>query len=541
VSAFVPTPIHPQPCMNPSGCGGPIALLTGECGWCGAKHWLPQPGPQTQFLECDADVALIGGAAYAGKTVSLLLDVIRYIDTPGWVGLILRRKAKDHADASSIYEKAKRVFAGTGAHFRGGSCMDCIWPSGATLMFRHVDDQSIEGYQGGEYPWIGVDEVTHFDMPWLIYLIGRQRSHTGVKPRMRMTCNPDPDHAIAQWVDPFFLVNGGPFDGIADRSKSGVLRYWATTADKGEMVWADSREECATLASRPLSFVKTFTFIGGTLQDNVIGMYESPEYEGNLATRGAVLEARERFGNWRTRTKTHGMLRGFDDAMVTQPLSPILHRVRAWDKASTRPTAEKGWNKADYTIGIRIEWDYFGRWYITDMVACREDPGGVNDLIARTVAADGDDVKQVFEIDPAAAGKFDAHNTRTMLRDAGNEGIIQAEQVLKNKILKATPMADQLRLGMDGNRPRTTALKEGDHAVFQPRGFIIKGDWWDRPYHDAAPDHPKTLGALFDRQWAAAFSKEHDDVPDAASIAINSRKPPPRQPADPLERAKRLS
>jgi phage terminase large subunit-like protein len=499
------------------------------------------------FLSCEADLALFGGSAYGGKSTCLLLDVLRYINTPGWTGLMLRRNANDHQDASSIYEKAKRFFSETGRKrkgqprrddpiFRGGAYMDVRWPSGATLIFRHVDDKKIESYQGAEYAWIGVDEVTHFDLLWLRFLITRMRSHSGVKTRMRMSCNPDPDHPIAEWVDPHYVIDGGPRDGEADRTKSGKIRYWATDG-KGQMVWGETRDECATRSGRPPEHVKTFAFIAASLEDNVIGQVESPEYEANLASAGPVLESRLRHGNWRTRAQTKGMMPLEWFGKVREPLAVIVHRVRVWDKAASKPRPG-AWNP-DYTAGARIEWDIHGRWYITDLVACREEAPDVSALIAATAEADGPDVTQVFEIDPGQAGKQDDHNTRRALMSGGNCGPIISAHVNKNKIVKATPMADQLRLGMDGTKPRTKARRPDE--VFEPRGFIIIGTWRERPYFDAAEDHAPTLGVLFDRQWAAAFGTKKDDIPDAVSIGINSRKPPPPAPPDPLERTRRMS
>lgn len=293
--------ISPYPCMR---CEGEVALLSGVCSGCGARNLGPQPGPQERFLASSADIALYGGSANSGKSLCLLLDCLGYVENPMWNGILFRRHAKDFRDKGSIYEKAKRVFAGTGARFRAGADMDVTWPSGASLSFRHLDGANFLDYQGQEYAWIGFDEITHFELYWVRYLLTRLRTSAGVRGSMRMSCNPDPDHEIAEWVEPYLLESG-----VADRSKSGRVRFMAVSSETDELVWADSRGECSTLSGRSPGEVKSFTFIAASPEDNAIGMVENPDYAGNLAMAGKVEEARLRYGNWKVRPETGGMFR----------------------------------------------------------------------------------------------------------------------------------------------------------------------------------------------------------------------------------------
>ena len=54
-------------------------------------HVIPQEGPQTQFLECNADVVIYGGSAGGGKSWSILLDPIYHVNNPDYGGVIFRR------------------------------------------------------------------------------------------------------------------------------------------------------------------------------------------------------------------------------------------------------------------------------------------------------------------------------------------------------------------------------------------------------------------------------------------------------------------
>lgn len=531
----------PRPCK---GCGGVVDLISGRCDRCSSKHLRPQPGPQEQFLSSDADIVLYGGSAYGGKSFSLLLDALRYCNTPGWAGLILRRHAKDFTDPTSIFEKAKKVYAGTGARFRSGGDRDVRWPSsGATIAFRHLDGVNMEGYQGMEYAWIGIDEATHFELSWILYLIGRMRTDCGTKPRMRLTCNPDPDHAISEWVNPYLIHDEALTTyGCPDRKLSGVVRYLAPKA--GRIVWGSTRDQCAKSAERPIEDVKSFAFVMSSLDDNPIGLALNPGYAANLALHGPVTEARLRYGNWKVRENVGGMLRYAWWGHLDEPLAPIVRRVRAWDLAATKP--KRGGNyDPDYTIGILIWWDIHGRWYIADMVACREDSPEVDKLMAATARADyaqHPDTIQVTEIEGGSSGKRDALTTRKVLR-SGCPCTVVTVPANKNKAEKARPMARELKLGMNGNNPRIIEMGQDEDGVWTPRGFILYTGWTELPYLDDG-DHPPTLGALFWQQVTPFFDPKapHDDIPDAMAIGHNAGSVQPSPPPErAVDRFRRLS
>ena len=521
-----------DPCAR---CGGVVGLLTSVCEACGARTIQAQPGPQTQFLASSADVALYGGAAFGGKSFALLLDALQYSQTPGWSGLIFRRHAKDFADPSSIFEKAKGLYSGPGVRFRSGSTLDVRWPSGATLGFRHVDDYNTQSYQGTQHAWIGFDEAAHFEMSQILYLLSRLRSDSGTRPALRMTCNPDPDHDLAQWVEPWLRP-----DGCADRSKNGMTRFFARSRDNDQVVWADSRAECAARAGRDPRLVKTFSFIAALLADNVIGLASNPDYEGNLAVQGRVLEAQLLDGNWKIRAESGGMLRrewwGGDTIRITDPIAPIVMRIRTWDRAATRPSPrDDPWRGPDFSVGVLAEFDADGRGYVGDLVACRGEPPEVDELMETTAARDGASVIQAIQVDPAAAGKVDVLHSRAVLGSSGQCGPIETTRPAINKVDRVKPLSRELRLGMTGTG-----------GVWMPRWYIRDTGWLDRPYSD--PVLTTTLRELFWRQVSRFFdAREHDEIPDVLAAAvevrdrINSSKAHAPDPAGAVRRMNRLA
>jgi hypothetical protein len=498
------------------------------------------------FLSCGATVALFGGAAGGGKTAAMLMDWLRHTNTPGAVGLIARHMEDDLDLLWPVAVAMYSQFDEQGlplVHFRSSKgSRDITWPSGARLYFRRLGDVDFERFRGPEFAWVGIEEADQCSIDAIMYMISRLRTTTGIKPVLRMTCNPNPDHVLAQFVDPFYLINdGGPFDGEANRAMSGVIRWFARTA-KGSFVFGDTREEAAEQADVGVEMARSFAFIPALTSDNA---FIDPDYLANLALQGPVRSLQLARGNWRARHDFRGMLRRGWWGQVIAPLAPILHRVRGWDFGARRPS--KNYPDPDYTMGGRVEWDIFSRWYVTDLVAAREESPEVHKLMAEVAEADGPTVTQVIEQEPGAAGVSDIKTKSEVLRSSGKCGPIVVLRANKNKIVKLQPVSNQLRFGMKGSVPRVKEIDAATElgAEHEPRGFVIisrhgeSNSWMDRPYEDSSNDHPATVGALWWQQINGFFGMtKHDDAPDFLGIAHSA----PRftvvsKPLDPGRRA----
>lgn len=146
---------------------------------------------QAEFLAYEGREALYGGAAGGGKSVSILMAALQYVDCPGYSALILRRTYKQLAKADSILAKAKEWLLGKVRY--NGDDHKFTFPSGATLEFGHMDhEDSKYDYQGGSWSYVGVDEATQFTGPMLAYPRTRQRRPTGsrIPIRWRGASNP---------------------------------------------------------------------------------------------------------------------------------------------------------------------------------------------------------------------------------------------------------------------------------------------------------------------------------------------------------------
>lgn len=151
---------------------------------------------QADFLAYEGREALYGGAAGGGKSVALLAAALQYVDVPGYSALILRRTYAQLAKSDSILNKAKdwlMPFVTTGKLRWNGDERKFTFPAGTTLEFGHMDhEDSVYNYQGGIWPFIGVDEATQFTPTMLSYPRTRQRRPTGslLPMRWRGASNP---------------------------------------------------------------------------------------------------------------------------------------------------------------------------------------------------------------------------------------------------------------------------------------------------------------------------------------------------------------
>lgn len=264
----------------------------------------PQEGYQMMALSSPADIVIGGGAAGVGKTFCLLLDPVRDIGNKDFGGVIFRRLTTQIKSEGGLWDESNKLYP----HLNGvPNKTDLQWkfPSGAKIKFSHLEhEKNVTSWQGSQIPFIGFDELTHFSQKTFFYLLSRNRSNCGVKPYVRATCNPDPDSWVADliswWIGP---------DGFPIPERQGKLRYFVKDGDS--FIWGSSVEECLKKADyfvRPLAeasgieakhFVKSITFIGGSLYDNKKLLSVNPEYLANLASQDEQTRLQLLEGNWK--------------------------------------------------------------------------------------------------------------------------------------------------------------------------------------------------------------------------------------------------
>ena len=113
----------------------------------------PQPGPQTAFLSCPADVAVFGGSAGGGKTLGLLLEASRNISNPDYGGVIFRREQTMITNEGGLRDTALQLYPHLGGEYRSQPYPHFLFPSGARISFRHLNQESdVLSWQGSQIP-----------------------------------------------------------------------------------------------------------------------------------------------------------------------------------------------------------------------------------------------------------------------------------------------------------------------------------------------------------------------------------------------------
>src|SRR5215813_7558176 len=160
---------------------------------------------QSEFHESRAKYRLFGGAAGPGKTKALLWEAImQALDTPGCDTLLLRRTYPELE--SSLLAYFRRDVPRKFYKSYNESKHVVTWLNGSTTRFGYCRNESdVYQYQGAEFLFIGVDELTHFTLKQWQFLTSRNRCPIpGSRPCMAGATNPgNIGHAWvkALWVD----------------------------------------------------------------------------------------------------------------------------------------------------------------------------------------------------------------------------------------------------------------------------------------------------------------------------------------------------
>jgi phage terminase large subunit len=173
------------------------------------QQWLTDfytPFPrQKQFHDSTAKYRLFGGAAGPGKTKALLWEAIyQAARVPGSDGLLLRRTYGELESSLLAYFRrdVPRAFY---KKFNESKHL-VIWPNGSTTRFGYCrNENDVYQYQGAEFLFIGLDELTHFTLKQWQFLTSRNRCPVpGSKCTMAGATNPgNIGHAWVKslWVD----------------------------------------------------------------------------------------------------------------------------------------------------------------------------------------------------------------------------------------------------------------------------------------------------------------------------------------------------
>lgn len=361
----------------------------------------PQDGFQTKALASDADIAIIGGAAGPGKTFALLLESVRHTNNKDFGGVIFRRTTPQIKAEGGLWDTSFELYPVCKAQPKE-TTSEWVFPSGAKMKFSHLEyEKNKLDWQGSQIAFIGWDELTHFTETMFFYLLSRNRSTCGVKPYMRATCNPDPDSWVARLID--WWIN--PDTGLPLADRDGVIRYFIKYGDN--YIWGDSYNEVKEKAAHILEpliaksgllasdFIKSITFINGTVYENKILLASDPSYLANLLSQDEATRIQLLDGNWKMQISDNDIYNYYSFAGV-------FDNVREVDTTGSYITADiategsnkfvvllwKGWEVMDIEIMDKSDGkeiiDMIGEvakyWNVQNMYICY-DADGVGSFI----------------------------------------------------------------------------------------------------------------------------------------------------------------
>ena len=394
----------------------------------------PQPGPQTQFLETSADIAIMGGAAGGGKSWGLLMEALRHIDNPGFGAVIFRRTSTQVRNEGGLWDESMMIYPMAGGE-PSESSLGWRFKSGANISFRHLEHEKTKlDWQGGQIPLIGFDELTHFTKGQFFYLMSRNRSGCGVRPYIRATCNPDPDSFVADlvrwWID--------QDTGYAIPERSAVVRWFIMLND--EIFWGDNPQELKDKYG-PEVLPKSLTFIMAKLSDNKILMDADPGYLANLMALPLVERERLLGGNWKIRPSA-GLYFKRSMFELVDAIPITAKRVRGWDLAATDPKEVEAGTDPDWTAGVKLAREG-GTYYIEHVERLRGSPQAVERSLVSTAQLDGTACEQSIPQDPGQAGKYQVRALAQLLSGFN----VRFSPETGDKIVRASPMSAQAEVG----------------------------------------------------------------------------------------------
>ena len=326
---------------------------------------VPTP-KQSAFLLLNIREAFYGGAAGGGKSDALLMAGLQYVDVKGYSGIIFRKSYADLVKPGALIDRAKEWLLKYPEvrwndkekkfeFYTDRTRKELI----SILQFGYLENANDKyNYQGGEYQFIGFDELTHIDLDSYKYMFSRLRRLKGVDIplRVRGASNP-PDDDSGIWVKHRFIDEG---------------------PSKGRV------------------------FIPAGMSDNP--HLDAEEYEASLQELDPVTRARLRDGNWEIVRKGNMFKRDWFQAVDKLP--PYRRRVRWWDMAASDEEKAKKRNKSkepDYTVGFLLS-ECNGIFYIEDIIRDRLRPEGTEALQRNTARSDGFTTMVREEQEPGSSG-----------------------------------------------------------------------------------------------------------------------------------------
>lgn len=343
----------------------------------------PTPKQSAFLLMNDCKEVLYGGAAGGGKSVALLMGALQFVDIPGYSAILFRKTYADLALPGALIDLSKQwlmPFVESKEVKWSEKEKQYVFPSGATLNFGYLESPNdCYRYQGAEFQYIGMDEVTHIDPANYRYLFSRLRKPKSLQVPLRFRASANPGGQFGEYYYQRFFVEG---------------------PEKGRV------------------------FIPAGLDDNPY--LDAEAYRESLNELDPVERERLLNGNWEIKSQGDMFSRHWFVIVPATDIPKEARSVRFWDMASTDPSRRRGKNKRepDWTVGFKLS-HYQGMYWIEDIVRVQKTPQGVEETIKMTAEQDGYSVAIRMEQEPGSSGAITIdHYARNVLAGYDFAGVV---------------------------------------------------------------------------------------------------------------------
>jgi len=121
----------------------------------------PASKKQEMILNSSSTITLAGGAAGSGKTFTLLMTALRFLQHPRATAVLFRRTSKMLTAPGSIWHEAVSMYSALYSDLKiRARETEIVFPNGALLKFSHMQhENNMYDHKGGQYSFVGLTQV----------------------------------------------------------------------------------------------------------------------------------------------------------------------------------------------------------------------------------------------------------------------------------------------------------------------------------------------------------------------------------------------
>lgn len=328
-----------------------------------------------------------GIITHNSKSFSILMEALKDIENPNFRAIILR---KEKADLANLIDTSKELYSDYGTYV--GSDKEFIWKlnAGGSIVFSYHSgalDDFRDRFQGRQYAYIAVDEISQLDFDKFLYLLTCLRDSHGIRCRFIGSCNPPrKTHWLRQFLDYYIsnedtvcppefrhqYINGkfNPwFDGEKHPEMHGypipwrdsVKRYCFFSGAKSvaDIAWGDERIEVYNKKKAQIDelwsdeyrrfgnpedlFVMSVNFVEAKLTENLKLLEGDPQYIARLANQDKAQQMADLKGNWDNESDT-------EDYISESDMEAFFNRPRQLGDGVRRCSIDVAFEGGDATV-----------------------------------------------------------------------------------------------------------------------------------------------------------------------------------------------